>query len=181
MPHWNEIKKFPHISYRICVAWSYVQQTLDDYISNHNLDLNPDFQRGHVWTEEQQIKYVEFALREPQSGLDIFFNHPHWLDWTDKTMREGFVLVDGKQRLEAARRFLANEIPAFGCLHKNYTGFRHVPNNIQFFFNIAKLPTRADVLRWYLDFNAGGTPHSKEEINRVRKLLDKEKTCQKKK
>lgn len=26
------------------------------------LVLNPDFQRGHVWTEEQQIKFVEYLF-----------------------------------------------------------------------------------------------------------------------
>jgi Protein of unknown function DUF262 len=171
---WKKIEKFPHISYRVCVGWNYLQETLEEYKSN-GLDLNPDFQRGHVWTEDQQIKFVEYALKEPQSGLEIYFNQPYWMNWTNETLKKDFVLVDGKQRLEAARRFMANEIPAFGCLCKDFTGFHHIPNDIQFFFNIARLPTRAAVLKWYLDFNAGGTPHSKKEIERVRELLAKEK------
>lgn len=32
----------------------------DDY---YQLQLNPKFQRGHVWTEEQQIAYIEFLQR----------------------------------------------------------------------------------------------------------------------
>jgi len=36
------------------------------------------------------------------------------------------------------------------------------------------LKTRAEVLQWYIEFNAGGTPHTEAEINRVRELLKKE-------
>ena len=37
--------------------------------------------------------------------------------------------------------------------------------------NINTLPTRAAVLQWYLEMNAGGTPHADAEIERVRGLL----------
>lgn len=41
--------------------------------------------------------------------------------------------------------------------------------------NVNNLKTREEVLQWYIDFNAGGTVHSKEEIDRVKKLLEEEK------
>ena len=41
-----------------------------------------------------------------------------------------------------------------------------------FLFNVNNLKTRADVLRWYLEMNTGGTPHSKEEIKRVEELYE---------
>jgi len=163
--HWDEIKKFTQIHYRVCVPWNHLEDNLVQY-AEQGLKLDPDFQRG-----QQQIAFVEFALKEPQSGLEIFFNHPGWMSsWEGE-----FVLVDGKQRLEAARRFLKNEIPAFGCLYRDFTGYKHIPYNIQFYFNIAMLKTRAEVLQWYVDFNAGGTPHTVEEIERVRKMIKKEK------
>jgi len=40
--------------------------------------------------------------------------------------------------------------------------------------NINDLPTRKDVLQWYLQMNTGGTVHTEEEINRVKMLLEKE-------
>jgi len=167
--NWNEIKKFTQIHYRVCVPWNYLEEQLVKFVE-YGLNLNPDFQRGHVWTEQQQIAFVEYALKEPQSGLEIFFNHPGWMI----TFKGEFVLVDGKQRLEAARRFLNNEIPAFGCYYRDFTGFDKIPYDIQFYFNIAKLKTRAEVLNWYIDFNAGGTPHTTKEIERVREMLRRE-------
>jgi len=168
----NDVPKFPNCHYRINVPWSYLTTMLHKYVDEYGLDMNPDFQRGHIWTEEQQIRYVEFVLRVPQSGLEIYFNHPGW----QGSFNGHFVLVDGKQRLEAARRFLANEIPAFGCPCKDieWPGKRGVSRDVEFFFNVACLKKRADVLRWYLDFNSGGTPHAEAEIQRVRQLLAKE-------
>jgi hypothetical protein len=37
--------------------------------------------------------------------------------------------------------------------------------------NVNSLLTKADVLRWYIQFNAGGTPHTAEEIEKVKALL----------
>lgn len=175
--NWQDIKTFPHCDYRISVDWEYLLGTVDRYVNEYALDLNPDFQRSHVWTEEQQIRYVEYVLKEPQSGLDIYFNHPGWMT----NFKGHFVLVDGKQRLNAAVRFLKNEIPAFGHFLKDIGGLPprndgspNIPIRIQFYFNIARLKTREQVLQWYLDFNSGGTPHTASEIERVRELLEAE-------
>lgn len=180
--NWSDIPEFPNIHYSVHVPWAYFEEHLDR-MKEQGLDLNPDFQRGHVWTEEQQIKYVEYAVRQPQSGMHLYFNHPGWMS----TFRGDFVLVDGKQRINAALRFMHGEIPVFGHYVKEFTHYdpktpirhspdRSIPSDVCFIVNIAKLKTRADVLQWYLDFNAGGTPHTKEEIERVRCLLKKEKS-----
>lgn len=165
---YKDIPRFPTIHYHVDVSWTDLETNLDRYINKYGLQLNPDFQRGHVWTEEQQIAYVEFILKCGESGRNIFLNHPGWMaDW------EGdFVLVDGLQRITAARRFINNEIRAYGRLASE---LGRMPSlDYGFSIHIAKLQTRAEVLKWYLDFNAGGTPHSKDEIDRVRALLTAE-------
>ena len=45
---------------------------------------------------------------------------------------------------------------------------------VDFRMRIAKLPTRREMIEWYLMINAGGTPHTGEELQRVRALLDAE-------
>ena len=37
--------------------------------------------------------------------------------------------------------------------------------------NVNDLKTEKEVLQWYVDMNSGGTPHSNEEIERVRKMI----------
>ena len=38
--------------------------------------------------------------------------------------------------------------------------------------NVNDLKTKKEVLQWYVQMNAGGTPHSAEEIERVKKLME---------
>jgi uncharacterized protein with ParB-like and HNH nuclease domain len=57
----SEIKHFEHPSYRVNVPWDYLESHLSRY-EEYGLIYNPDFQRGYVWNEQQQIKYVEYIL-----------------------------------------------------------------------------------------------------------------------
>lgn len=135
------------------------------------LDLNPDFQRAHVWTREQQISYVEYILHGGTSGKELYFNCP---DFTRGSSVGPYVIVDGKQRLEAVRAFMRGDIPAFGHLRSEYSD---APDMLtaKFSWNIADLKTRKGVLEWYLNFNAGGTVHTEAELAKVRALLDAER------
>lgn len=148
---------------------------LRQYEADYGLDLNPDFQRGHVWNERQQIAFVEFFLRGGATSRIIYFNSP-WFASAGKQGAYGdMVIVDGLQRLTALRRFLADEIPAFGATLSEYEDTLHFANakhNLQFAIN--GLQTRAEVLQWYLEFNTGGVVHTPEEIQRVRNLLGQE-------
>ena len=131
------------------------------------VDLSPDFQRDHVWTENQEKKFVEWILRGGVSGRDIYWNCPGWM----QDFRGPLVLVDGKQRIKAIRRFLAGEITAFGCFIDEYTDQFYLSTGCSLSFHVANLPRKVDVLKWYIDLNSGGTVHDPEEIERVRQLL----------
>ena len=134
-----------------------------------NVDLNPDFQRGHIWTEEQQIALIEFFLRGGKTGRVLYFNCP---TWHTGNYAASLVIVDGKQRLEAIRRFTENEIKVFGSYLEEFTDGMRMHQTIR--LNVNDLQTRAEVLDWYLQINSGGTPHTDEEISRVRELLKAE-------
>lgn len=143
-------------------------------VKEENLDLNPDFQRGHVWTEDQQVAWLEFFLAGGKTGRVIYLNNPSWGRSVSKKAYNDFVIVDGKQRLNAISRYLNNEIKVYGSYANEYTDNpRGILVNLR--LNVNSLKTRKEVLKWYLQFNAGGTPHTPEEIERVRQLLEKEK------
>lgn len=149
--------------------WDSAIDTLEEWVKEDRLNLNPDFQRFHVWTEEQQIAFVEFFLRGGKTGRVIYFNHPGW----QRNYAGEFVLVDGKQRIEALRRFRDNEIKVFGSYLKEYTD-KISWTDYTIRINVNTLQTRAEVLQWYIDMNAGGTPHTSEEIEKAKWLLKKE-------
>jgi len=146
-----------------------------EFVTEHQetmgLNIDPDFQRGHVWTESQQILWLQHHLRGGKSGRYIYFNHPGWMS----NFEGEFVIVDGKQRIEAIRRFVAGEIKVFGAYFEEYTDRKHHRGSMNTLrLNVNDLPTRAAVLQWYIEMNAGGTPHADSEIARVLALYDEE-------
>lgn len=139
-------------------------------VAEEGLLMEPDFQRGHVWTEKQQIAFIEFILRGGKSGRVLYFNNPSWNHQVEADAYNDFVCVDGLQRFTAIRRFIENEIMVFGSYYNEYTDKLDTSMNTMR-VNINDLPTKAAVLQWYLEMNDGGTPHSNEEISRVKAML----------
>ena len=157
--------------YRIDVFWNDIERCLDSYKQHYNLKLNPDFQRGHIWDDNQQIKYVEFIISGGITGKDVFFNYPNWQGTCDES--ETMVCVDGLQRLTAVRKFMKNKFKIFG---KHYAkSIDKFSLRCGFKFHVNNLIDRKDILQWYLEMNEGGTPHSKKELKKVRGLLKEAK------
>lgn len=134
--------------------------------------MNPDFQRGHVWTKAQQKAYIEFLLKGGTSGRDVYFNNPSQHISVKPGEYNDYVCVDGLQRITAIQKFVANEIKVFGSYFREFTDPRQINmNTIRVHIN--DLKTKDEVLIWYLEMNSGGTPHSKKELNRVKAMLTK--------
>lgn len=156
--------------------WGHIETSLPRIANDYGgLDLIPDFQRGHVWTEAQQSRFVEACIRGvvPSSGYLIQFNCANWkLDGTPTDLPDGFQCVDGLQRYTAITRFMRDEIRAFGLLASDLMGTQFSPKRMRVRMAVLDFTERADLLDHYLAINSGGTPHSLEEIERVRALRD---------
>lgn len=162
-------------SYEIDVSLDFLERTLEHWNNDYGVELNPDFQRGHVWTEEQQVAYVEFLLRGGVTSKVIYFNSPVFGKINNTSeLPETIVCVDGLQRLTSCLRFLRDEIKVFGHKYSEFQGSLRIMQGLK--FNVNSLQTKAEILRWYIEFNTGGTIHTEEEINRVRKMLEDEIT-----
>ncbi len=172
MPKYKDIPRFtrsPSASNHSDIPLNFLESWIDDKIKDLNLQLCPDFQRGHVWTKEQKIAYIEYLLRGGKSGREIYFNHPGWMhNWKGE-----FVLVDGLQRITACLAFIHNEIPAFGYYAREYDDLRMADVYLSFWVN--DLKTKSEVLTWYIEMNSGGTPHTLQELDRVKAMLQQDK------
>jgi hypothetical protein len=163
--------------YEVDFDFKYVEHALEGYARDYGLNLDPDFQRGHVWTRPQQEHFVENILRRvvASSGLVIQFNCPHFddHDYAGELPRE-MQIIDGLQRLTAVRKFMAGEIHAFGMPIRDFAGSSFDAARRQLYrlrFAVHTFQTRRTLLSHYLALNAGGTPHASSEIERVRALL----------
>ena len=166
-----DIPKFTRDSiYHININLNYLQTWISEQQDDLKFQLNPDFQRGHVWIREQQIAYVEYILQGGKSGLELYFNIPG----ANQDWRGDFVCVDGLQRITACLEFVNDNIPAFGYYISEYEDALRMAD-VNLSININNLKTRREVLTWYLEMNTGGTIHTDTELKRVQKLLEDEK------
>lgn len=165
---WYKVPQFPQARYEMDVGWGYLERMLESLgETTHEmggLNMDPDYQRQHVWSRAQQVAYVEYVLAGGEVGRNITWNSPDWM----RGFQRPTELVDGKQRIEAVRSFLRGEFQAYGMLAEPGDRF---DLHCGFKFRVCSMDTREDVLRLYLNINAGGTPHTADEIERVRGLL----------
>lgn len=146
-------------------------QFIEQGLQSWDVDVSPDYQRGHVWTDAQRSAFVGYWL---QGGTTPTL----WVWEPPEIMGKGprHELIDGKQRLTALLMWWHDEIAADvdgRMIFARDTDKRfRVHHMIHLTF--VRLATRTDVLRFYLRLNGGGTPHSPEELARVRALLETE-------
>lgn len=75
-------------------------ETLINRIKNGDMDLQPDFQRGEIWTEQKKKKLIDSILRGWKIPPIHVVHNGHAID----------EVLDGQQRLAAIRDFFDNVI-----------------------------------------------------------------------
>lgn len=83
--------------------WStdWTAETVLSQLNRGNIDLNPSFQRRSAWSENKQSLFVESLIL----GLPI----PQLILAEDKNRKGSYIVIDGKQRLLAIRRFASED------------------------------------------------------------------------
>lgn len=81
------------------VLWStdWTAETILSQLNRSNIDLDPSFQRRSAWTDKKQSLFIESLIL----GLPI----PQLILAESPNRRGSFIVIDGKQRLLAIRRF----------------------------------------------------------------------------
>lgn len=165
------------------VSGNGIERFLDDHRKDVGLDLDPDFQRGHVWTDAHRTAFIQHLLRGGQHGRTIVWNSPTYGYGSsrrgDSDLAPDMVIVDGKQRLTAVRRFLANEVAVFDDhLLSDFDDASRgdiligTSPHLRLTMHVHGLQYRRELLDLYLQLNEGAVPHTEEELERVRALRD---------
>ena len=112
MPKLADIPKFIWGGdYAVDIHFHYLESWLAERGERSPVDMDPDFQRGHVWNDRQRSKYVEYLLRGGQSSFDIYWNQPGWPELNKKAdLPDVLMIVDGKQRVTSVRMFMGEYI-----------------------------------------------------------------------
>jgi uncharacterized protein with ParB-like and HNH nuclease domain len=174
----NDIPKLINLGSGVSLSLDGIEPNLERWEKSYGLDMNPDFQRGHVWDMETKSKFIEYMLKGGMTQ-PIRFNSPSFggaRHLPSSDLPETMVIVDGKQRLTAIREFMENKIAVFGGnFLKDFDNPRVLLLRTDIYYSVNKLQTRKELLQWYLEMNEGQIAHTKEELERVRGLLKAEK------
>ena len=170
----TDVKQLTYVSGPTYNDLSGLKSMFERWEKTYGLNLDPDFQRGHVWTEAQQVKFVEFIVRGGKFPPVMFnspvfggHNKPKNCDLPDE-----ITLVDGKQRLTAITKFINNELQIFdGMYLKDFEDAELFLRRADFLYTVNKIATRKELITWYLEINEGQVAHTPEELARVRSLI----------
>ncbi len=162
----------PDCTYHVNIGIGWLKKAIKQY----SVNIDPPYQRGYIWTEEQEKKFVGACL-ENYNTIP-----PFWFNWKNKKFeRDSCEVVDGKQRIKASLRWLDCEIPAVcpcGTIvwyeELDEIDLRGISTGVMFDWNFVEL-NRIEVMQFYLRLNCGGTIHTEEDLNRVRKLIENER------
>ncbi|WP_291726186.1 DUF262 domain-containing protein [Bernardetia sp.] len=159
----SSIKKLPTTNYHTHVPFGRLERWLERQGKDYEVNTDPAYQRGYVWTDKQKTEFVEYVLKGGQSGRDIYWNCPAY-DTASNDLN--FELVDGKQRLSAILGFLRNEVKTFGYFYNEFEDADTMLKGSDLYFkmNINNLQTQTEVVDWYLGMNTGGSVHTEEDL-----------------
>lgn len=163
---------------------------------DEGLDLNPPYQRGSVWTEEQRIKLVRSWLAGvpiPAVTINNRFqaNRAHYLS---DSAQFTYAVIDGKQRIETTMAWFDGElnVPAswFEPDHIDstvdtedgpYVNYRGLTREGRLVLNLRALipvievavPTIQEEAELYLLLEQSGTHQTEADLENARRVMDK--------
>lgn len=143
--------------------------SFDSIVYHFGLDLNPDYQRGLVWGQEDKEKLIDSIFRGVDIGKFVFIRRDYG---TDSHLYE---ILDGKQRLTAIMEFREDRFRYKGLLYSelNPRDQSHIEG-----YSIATAdvsnPTKEQIYRYFLRLNVGGKPIAQEHLDKVAGLLEAE-------
>ena len=165
------------------ISWRYLVDRLDGIAPKRPpWDLNPDYQRGPVWTLNQQERFIGHVLGGGETPLIYVqrYENPKHAPKGTNYLDLSSEVIDGQQRLRAVRAFVTGEINGQAYHHGAWHSYPYQDlsvverraTRLSSRFVFVDLP-RTDRLRFYLRLN-GGVAHTEAELDRVRVMLARE-------
>jgi hypothetical protein len=168
-------------------------------VTDGDLDINPPYQRGAVWTEDQQVALMRSLL----SGVPVptlIVNDRHGRHWTDTATYDrenpngpSYAVVDGKQRLLCLKAWFDGKLaipaswieaeyinttentpdgPYVRVTGLNDLGRRATGERILLPVGEAQAASLREEAEIYLLVNGGGTPQTDADMDNARRIAE---------
>lgn len=159
------------------------------------MDMDPPYQRGHVWTVEQRQELIKsWIMGVPVGGVIVNLrDNRGWRQTTGEDVYEGghiWACVDGKQRIETASQWFNGylavprdwfdpehvegeiygkpDLVSYKCL--SLAMQRRHGHSFQILMSESQLPSLEAEAELFLLVNGGGTAQEPEVMENARKL-----------
>ena len=141
-------------------------RALVDTIDEGELDLDPPYQRGHVWSLREQQDFIGYLLE----GGETTAAYIRYLETSSE-------VVDGKQRITAIYLWWKGQISARLSDGREVWSKDMAADERRFVNMDLSLPvnyvvgTDMEIMKMYLRLNRGGKAHDPSELARVENLI----------
>lgn len=169
----EENSKIDQFSERDPLYLSFCQMDMSSIFGklyHFGIDLNPDYQRGNVWDENDKVKLIQSVFQNVDIGKFVFVHLPY------KDDSPSYEVLDGKQRILALAAFYESRLKFAGryyndlCI-RDQNHFEHYHVSVAHIQNAdVKL---SDKYRYFLRLNVSGKPQDPNHIKMVERLYKK--------
>lgn len=143
-----------------------------------NIDFEPNFQRGLVWSQKQKEAYI-LALFEHRAELSPTFVLDQ--DKVNETMNlKKMISIDGKQRLYAVKEFMDDKFSVKGMYYSQLKeSDRYFLTSLDFDMVVYRNPDVSKTLDYktqleiFLAINSWGVPQAEDHIKKLKEEYSK--------
>lgn len=174
-----------------------VRELARSFRETFGLDLQPPYQRGRVWSEDQKVALIRSWLTGTPTGV-VILNDRATEEWSEANGYDPssrgeamYACIDGQQRISTAVDWFEDQfaVPAswFEADHVTATedtddgpyvrwsGLtlprqRHFANRAQLAVAVARVATIQEEAAIYLLVNGGGTPQTDTDMNNAARI-----------
>ncbi len=148
---------------------NYSQRTISSILHMYyysGLDLNPDYQRGNVWSPDDKVLLIDSIFRNIDIGKFTIIKRPF------KENTQSYEILDGKQRIITILEFFEDRFEYKGLKFSelNWRDQNHFED-----YNISHSEatnlSHEQKYRYFLNLNVTGKPIDPKHINHVKQLL----------
>jgi len=159
---WNDdiIEDVQAVNYENITVYSrdWTVETINNQITQSNIDLNPGFQRRNAWNDQKRSRLIESLI----IGVPI----PEIVLAEDPNRKKSFLVIDGKQRLLTVVGYFDPNIPYW--TRKDLTGLKARPDlNGVSYEQLKTLPDYVDAHRSLLNADIRCTVISNYDQNDI--------------
>jgi hypothetical protein len=166
------IQEMDEITENDDVRFNFQQRHLESLLSTYysglsGLDLNPEYQRGNVWTDAQKIALIDSIFKNVDIGKFAVIRRPFSTD------REVYEMLDGKQRFNAVREFYESRFKYKGkYFHELCPRDRGHFRDYSISYAETEPLTPEQKYRYFLKLNTTGTPVDPKHLKKVKELWE---------